>query len=172
MCLLIHFTPQRYCLDGVRFLSMCWVILGHTTVFQLFANVTEPTSMNPIHNPVYMVEVWTARWTFQLIVGGFFAVDSFFLISYDRSTPIFHHHRHRHLHLHHRLRLHLHRHRQWHLTRIRDLQENKWARFEMEHVAANVSKPLSPSVAFVLDGACLLHICESFTWFGTTLGRI
>lgn len=58
-------------LNGIRVLSMLWVIMGHTWFF---------TMMLPLLN-FSSVATATETLRFQLLYGGFFAVDSFFVMS-------------------------------------------------------------------------------------------
>lgn len=59
------------CVNGVRFLSMCWVILGHTYVY----------SIADANNPASFQAQTLRRPSFQVMVNGTVCVDSFFLIS-------------------------------------------------------------------------------------------
>ncbi|XP_064617017.1 nose resistant to fluoxetine protein 6-like [Liolophura sinensis] len=59
------------CLNGIRFLSMSWVILGHTYAIMLIVS----------DNLIDYGTVIFKRWTFQAIVNGTFSVDSFFFLS-------------------------------------------------------------------------------------------
>ena len=63
------------CLNGMRVLSMVWIILGHTMMM--------PTPINGFDNPEDLVARWGARGSmwFQLVIGGEIAVDSFFYLS-------------------------------------------------------------------------------------------
>ncbi|GFN98494.1 nose resistant to fluoxetine protein 6-like [Plakobranchus ocellatus] len=59
------------CIHGIRFLSMSWVVLGHSFVSGL--SVTQ--NMND-----YLKEAYT-RWTFQAILNALVSVDTFFTLS-------------------------------------------------------------------------------------------
>ncbi|XP_064616438.1 nose resistant to fluoxetine protein 6-like isoform X2 [Liolophura sinensis] len=59
------------CLHGIRFLSMSWVILGHT--YGIMLTVSD--------NMAEYVPVIFKRWTFQAILNGMVSVDSFFFLS-------------------------------------------------------------------------------------------
>ena len=56
--------------NGIRALSMFWVILGHVYFFL----ITE------YDNPVEAIS-WLKRFNFMMVPAGFYAVDSFFLLS-------------------------------------------------------------------------------------------
>ncbi|GFR32796.1 nose resistant to fluoxetine protein 6 [Trichonephila clavata] len=58
------------CLHGIRCLSMIWIILCHNYVF----------SFNAIRNPAETFK-FMDNWYYQIILNGFFSVDSFFLLS-------------------------------------------------------------------------------------------
>jgi hypothetical protein len=60
--------------DGVRTLSICWVMLAHVTVFgqPIFGNAGE---VNPHDGQGYF-----ATWAAQIIIGGSFSVDTFFMM--------------------------------------------------------------------------------------------
>uniref|UniRef100_H2Y934 Acyltransferase 3 domain-containing protein n=1 Tax=Ciona savignyi TaxID=51511 RepID=H2Y934_CIOSA len=62
---------QINCLHGMRFLSMSWVMLGHTLVFTLF-NVD-----NIKFNARYLLD----HWEFQAVANATFSVDTFFFLS-------------------------------------------------------------------------------------------
>ncbi|GFU16199.1 nose resistant to fluoxetine protein 6 [Nephila pilipes] len=57
-------------LHGIRFLSMSWVILCHGYAFGFSAIRNTAETINFIDN-----------WTFQIILNGFYSVDSFFVLS-------------------------------------------------------------------------------------------
>lgn len=59
-----------HCLNGIRVISMWWVILGHTFAFI-------PTYLD---NPIKGMDI-EKRFTFQAILNGTFSVDSFFFLS-------------------------------------------------------------------------------------------
>ncbi len=59
-------------LNGIRVISMTWVILGHTYAFAL--------SFTPVDNVAATLSV-ASRFTFQAVGNAFFSVDSFFFLS-------------------------------------------------------------------------------------------
>ncbi|GBM99423.1 Nose resistant to fluoxetine protein 6 [Araneus ventricosus] len=61
---------QLPCLHGIRFLSMTWVIVCHSYAFGFLVvrNLTETID-------------YVDHWQFQVILNGFYSVDSFFLLS-------------------------------------------------------------------------------------------
>ncbi|GFR30456.1 nose resistant to fluoxetine protein 6 [Trichonephila clavata] len=61
---------QLPCLHGVRFFSMSWVIFCHTYAFcfTFVSNASETLTL-------------IDHWLFQIILNGFYSVDSFFLLS-------------------------------------------------------------------------------------------
>ena len=59
------------CLNGLRVISMWWVIQGHTYAFM--------TTI--LDNPLYAQRSLTERFTFQPILNGTFSVDTFFFLS-------------------------------------------------------------------------------------------
>ena len=63
------------CLNGMRVISMFWIIIGHTMMM--------PTPINGFDNPEDLIARWGARGStwFQLVIGGQIAVDSFFYLS-------------------------------------------------------------------------------------------
>lgn len=58
-------------LNGIRVISMFWVILGHTHLWSFLIS----------DNPLYAVNNMVSRFTYQAVNGGLFAVDSFFVLS-------------------------------------------------------------------------------------------
>ncbi|XP_013412631.1 nose resistant to fluoxetine protein 6 isoform X2 [Lingula anatina] len=59
------------CVNGIRFLSLSWVIWGHTYYFA--ATVTDNISS--------VTQDLMKRWTMQVLISGPFSVDSFFVLS-------------------------------------------------------------------------------------------
>ena len=60
-------------LNGIRVLSMFWVILCHTHYWVAISQL--------IKNPTVVLSDVAPRFSFQVILNGFFAVDSFFFLS-------------------------------------------------------------------------------------------
>ena len=60
-------------LNGIRVLSMFWVILGHTFVWIQVAVL--------LKDPIKFITTIPQRFSFQAVMGGYFAVDSFFFLS-------------------------------------------------------------------------------------------
>ena len=58
-------------INGLRVITMCWVILGHTHLFSLITGIDNITHLRST----------LSRFSFQPIGNGFFAVDTFFLLS-------------------------------------------------------------------------------------------
>ncbi|GBM27686.1 Nose resistant to fluoxetine protein 6 [Araneus ventricosus] len=58
------------CLHGIRFLSMAWVIICHGYM----------NGANSVRNSLEMID-FIDHWTLQVILNGFFSVDSFFVLS-------------------------------------------------------------------------------------------
>ncbi|CAH1788359.1 unnamed protein product [Owenia fusiformis] len=71
------------CLNGVRFLSMSWVILGHTYIMG-FILPAGPTTQN-----IAQAYKWTKGFWFQAIVNAVFSVDTFFVMSGILVTYLF-----------------------------------------------------------------------------------
>ncbi|CAL1277755.1 unnamed protein product [Larinioides sclopetarius] len=61
---------QLPCLHGIRFLSMTWVIVCHGYMSVATA----------VRNPLDSID-YVDNWSFQIIMNGFFSVDSFFVLS-------------------------------------------------------------------------------------------
>ncbi|RUS73915.1 hypothetical protein EGW08_018320 [Elysia chlorotica] len=59
------------CIHGIRFISLSWVILGHTMSFSL-ADVDNLASEAPVE---------LSRWTFDAVANAFVSVDTFFTLS-------------------------------------------------------------------------------------------
>ncbi|XP_065898109.1 nose resistant to fluoxetine protein 6-like [Dysidea avara] len=60
-------------INGVRVISMFWVILGHTFLWALSFQATD--------NTLYTIHTVPQKFTFQPISNSFLAVDSFFMLS-------------------------------------------------------------------------------------------
>lgn len=63
-------NQQLACLHGIRVLSLCWVILGHSYAF----GITFSDNMIVVFD-------WLKRFSFLIVSNAFFSVDTFFLIS-------------------------------------------------------------------------------------------
>ncbi|GJQ80381.1 hypothetical protein Trydic_g12243 [Trypoxylus dichotomus] len=59
------------CLDGIRFLSISYVVIGHSFLMMLFA---------PSVNSLELME-WLLEYSSTIIIGGTVCVDSFFMLS-------------------------------------------------------------------------------------------
>jgi peptidoglycan/LPS O-acetylase OafA/YrhL len=59
-------------LNGIRVMSMLWIILGHTLSFEGGTGYT---------NPLYVYTAVINRFSFQFIKSAFYAVDNFFFLS-------------------------------------------------------------------------------------------
>ncbi|KAK4473177.1 hypothetical protein MN116_004357 [Schistosoma mekongi] len=64
------------CLDGIRFLTMNWVIYAHCIVFSLYS----------ANNSLLYFENHYRTWAYQVIIGSTLSVDTFFFISGLLST--------------------------------------------------------------------------------------
>ena len=60
-------------INGIRVLSMFWIILCHTHLWTLIES--------GLDNVLYVIEHVVPRFSYQVIVNGFFSVDSFFFLS-------------------------------------------------------------------------------------------
>ena len=61
------------CINGIRVLSMWWILLGHLCFFYLDIGVTD--------NLLYAFELYSKRWSGQVVANAFVGVDTFFVIS-------------------------------------------------------------------------------------------
>ncbi|XP_066933871.1 nose resistant to fluoxetine protein 6-like [Clytia hemisphaerica] len=61
------------CLNGIRTISITWIIMGHYVIYF--------SEMSPTGNVLAMTKRYTERWTFQVPLNGGIAVDTFFLLS-------------------------------------------------------------------------------------------
>lgn len=72
------------CLDGIRTLSIFWVVFGHTFIFETqdlaFSNYTDLLGINH--------QGWLASLPAQTLTGAYFAVDTFFFLSGFLATFI------------------------------------------------------------------------------------
>ena len=85
---------ERYTIDtlhSVRFLSMAWIILGHSIGYGLaysgklypylcFAVTLDSTSPPKSIDNLLMLLEWAKWFSFSIIINGFFSVDSFFVL--------------------------------------------------------------------------------------------
>ncbi len=60
------------CLNGIRVISMTWVILGHAYAFAMV--------LTSVDNPIATLKV-PSRFSFQAVGNAYFSVDSFFFLS-------------------------------------------------------------------------------------------
>lgn len=65
-------ASELRCVHGIRALSMCWIVLGHTYVLMDFELLKDPATM----------QGWFASLEFELINSGWLAVETFFLLRY------------------------------------------------------------------------------------------
>ena len=68
---------QLTCLHGIRFLSLMWVILGHSYVFVVLYS-----------DNIAIFGEWIKRFSFLIIINGIYSVDTFFLIRSVHLTII------------------------------------------------------------------------------------
>lgn len=66
------------CLHGIRVLSLCWVILGHSYAFIL-----------SFSDNITIFLDWVQRFSFLIVSNAFFSVDTFFLLSGFLTTYVF-----------------------------------------------------------------------------------
>lgn len=66
---------QLECLNGIRFLSIAWVILGHT--YSSAASVAD--------NAFEIYTKWLPRFSFAIVSNAFYSVDSFFLLKFKKT---------------------------------------------------------------------------------------
>ncbi|CAH8435861.1 unnamed protein product [Schistosoma turkestanicum] len=59
------------CLDGIRFLTMVWIIYGHCIMFSMFA----------ANNMLLYSQTHQPKWTYQVVIGATVSVDTFFFMS-------------------------------------------------------------------------------------------
>ncbi|CAH8433303.1 unnamed protein product [Schistosoma bovis] len=64
------------CLDGIRFLTMNWIIYGHCILFSMFV----------ANNMLLYSQIHQSKWTYQAIIGSTLSVDTFFFMSGLLST--------------------------------------------------------------------------------------
>ncbi|XP_063721599.1 nose resistant to fluoxetine protein 6-like [Symsagittifera roscoffensis] len=65
------------CLNGIRVLSINWVVLGHTLLFTGVFFVP----ISPVDNLFQLLNEYASKWTFLAVSNGTFSVDTFFLLS-------------------------------------------------------------------------------------------
>ncbi|KAJ8321113.1 hypothetical protein KUTeg_002700 [Tegillarca granosa] len=70
------------CIHGIRFLSISWIILGHTYNYGLASRINETWT---IVNALDAFEI-LKRFTFQGVYGAGFSVDTFYML---RLTPMY-----------------------------------------------------------------------------------
>ncbi|KAJ5071076.1 o-acyltransferase [Anaeramoeba ignava] len=66
-------TSLKY-LNGIRVISMFWIIFGHTVIIQLSFGYNNEVFLFDEKGPL-------SKWPFQFILGAEFAVDTFFFLS-------------------------------------------------------------------------------------------
>ncbi|UJR26862.1 hypothetical protein I4U23_008173 [Adineta vaga] len=65
-----NYPDKLACLNGIRVLSFCWILLGHTIIFAAYYSDNLLTIFN-----------WSRLLWFQFIIQTFFSIDSFFVLS-------------------------------------------------------------------------------------------
>jgi len=75
------------CLDGVRTMSMCWVVMGHTLLWPLTSNLPGYSNMGELA-PYYNKDALLGSFGGQAILSAEFSVDSFFFMSGFLATYI------------------------------------------------------------------------------------
>ncbi len=66
-------------LNGIRVISLFWIILGHSFVFQLIVS----------DNILYILDNLQNSYGIQLLIGAIFGVDTFFFISGFLAVVVF-----------------------------------------------------------------------------------
>ncbi|CAF0932692.1 unnamed protein product [Brachionus calyciflorus] len=69
---------QLQCLHAIRFLSIAWVVLGHTYLYQISYS-----------DDILVITDWLKRFSFMVVSNAFFSVDSFFLLSGLLTSYVF-----------------------------------------------------------------------------------
>lgn len=74
---------RTYCLDGLRTMSMMWVIFGHCWIWPWLANVqyTNTSYLLPLGNNHSRPKALASTWTGQVIHSADLATDTFFFLS-------------------------------------------------------------------------------------------
>jgi len=68
----INDKPDQFrCLNGMRFFSMCWVMIGHLILFLI----------GLIDNPLFLIDITKDSILSQIVVNATFSVDTFFFMS-------------------------------------------------------------------------------------------
>jgi len=75
------------CLDGVRTMSMMWVVFGHTLLWPFDADLPGYNNIGDIV-PFYNRRALIGTWTGQAVLSAEFSVDSFFFMSGFLATYI------------------------------------------------------------------------------------
>lgn len=71
----VEAAAETSCLNGIRVISMVWIILGHTLMM--------PSAITGYDNPADVVAPWGAGGSpwLQMVLGAELGVDSFFFLS-------------------------------------------------------------------------------------------